>query len=89
MCYSLARNTQGPGIWRGWYAVHHIKAVKCIPYISSQPHEQIVASAIYYYEADPSINDQGLSFRRRRAETDFPNTEDYRHEVRGSALRTY
>ncbi|KAF7430750.1 hypothetical protein PC9H_006461 [Pleurotus ostreatus] len=49
-------------------------------HMEGMPHEQIVASAIYYYEADSSINDQGLSFRRRRAETDFPNTEDYRHE---------
>ncbi|KAL4268889.1 DUF4246 domain-containing protein [Pleurotus pulmonarius] len=49
-------------------------------HMEGMPHEQIVASAIYYYEADPSVNDQGLSFRRRRDETDFPNTEDYRHE---------
>ncbi|KAF7428753.1 hypothetical protein PC9H_007985 [Pleurotus ostreatus] len=49
-------------------------------HMEGMPHEQIVASAIYYYQADPEITDQGLSFRRRRAEEDFPNMEDYRHE---------
>lgn len=29
-------------------------------------HERIVASAIYYYESSPLIEDQGLSFRRMR-----------------------
>ncbi|KAG9221185.1 hypothetical protein CCMSSC00406_0007359 [Pleurotus cornucopiae] len=49
-------------------------------HMEGMPHEQIVASAIYYYQADPEITDQGLSFRRRRAEEDFPSMEDYRHE---------
>ncbi|KAF4563236.1 hypothetical protein EYR36_003675 [Pleurotus pulmonarius] len=49
-------------------------------HMEGMPHEQIVASAIYYYQADPEINDQGLSFRRRRAEDDFPSMEEYRHE---------
>ncbi|KAE9395189.1 hypothetical protein BT96DRAFT_923015 [Gymnopus androsaceus JB14] len=48
------------------------------------PHEQIVASVIYYYDTDSAIEDKGLSFRKFRDSTeDFPAVEDseYRHEV--------
>ncbi|KAF9064498.1 hypothetical protein BDP27DRAFT_1333464 [Rhodocollybia butyracea] len=43
-----------------------------------KPHERIVASVIYYYDTDESIEDQGLSFRRFRDLTnDFPPFEDW------------
>ncbi|KAF4566608.1 hypothetical protein EYR36_012039 [Pleurotus pulmonarius] len=49
-------------------------------HMEGMPHEQIVASAIYYYQADPEIHDQGLSFRRRRDnDSDFPSNELYMH----------
>lgn len=42
-----------------------------------------MASVIYYYDTDPSIEDAGLSLRRQRdPEVDFP-TDNYRHDVSG------
>ncbi|KAJ8703403.1 hypothetical protein PTI98_002027 [Pleurotus ostreatus] len=50
-------------------------------HMEGMPHEQIAASAIYYYQADPEIHDQGLSFRRRRdVDADFPSNELYTHD---------
>ncbi|KAJ3725634.1 hypothetical protein DFJ43DRAFT_1088486 [Lentinula guzmanii] len=52
-------------------------------HMEGMPHERIVASVIYYYETDASIEDRGLSFRKFRDTTgDFPSVEDsdYRHE---------
>jgi hypothetical protein len=47
-----------------------------------QPHERIVASAIYYYDTDSAIHDEGLSLRRVRHEgSDFPTRAGPRHEV--------
>jgi hypothetical protein len=47
-----------------------------------QPHERIIASAIYYYDTDPAIIDGGLGLRRvRNGEIDFPSVMDYNHEV--------
>ncbi|KAL0950698.1 hypothetical protein HGRIS_007475 [Hohenbuehelia grisea] len=44
-------------------------------------HERIVASAIYYYDTDPEVQDEGLGFRRLRdPEEDFPGREEYRHD---------
>jgi len=42
-----------------------------------------VASAIYYYDADPEIVDEGLSLRRVRDVDgdEFPNVEKFRQEV--------
>jgi len=42
-----------------------------------------VASAIYYYNADPEIVDEGLSLRRVRDVDgdEFPNVERYRRDV--------
>ncbi|KAJ8703393.1 hypothetical protein PTI98_002016 [Pleurotus ostreatus] len=49
---------------------------------SLQPHEQIIASAIYYYQADPEIKDQGLSFQRRKDNnSDFPSNKLYAHHI--------
>jgi hypothetical protein len=41
-------------------------------HLEGMPHERIVASAIYYYERDPSIIDAGLYLRRKRDDDDFP-----------------
>ncbi|KAG9223374.1 hypothetical protein CCMSSC00406_0009265 [Pleurotus cornucopiae] len=50
-------------------------------HMEGMPHEQIAASAIYYYQADPEIHNQGLSFRRRRdVDSDFPSNELYMHD---------
>lgn len=50
-------------------------------HIEGMPHEQIVASVIYYYDTDSAIVDQGLGLRRLRdGDSDFPNPEEYRHE---------
>ncbi|KAF9064501.1 hypothetical protein BDP27DRAFT_1425790 [Rhodocollybia butyracea] len=52
-------------------------------HMEGMPHERIVASVIYYYDTDDSIEDQGLSFRKFRDSTgDFPAIEDseFRHE---------
>jgi hypothetical protein len=47
-----------------------------------QPHESIIASAIYYYDTDPAIIDGGLGLRRvRDGEYDFPSVMDYDHDV--------
>jgi hypothetical protein len=42
-----------------------------------------VASAIYYYDADPEIVDEGLSLRRLRdvGGDEFPNVEELPREV--------
>ncbi|KAF4598316.1 hypothetical protein EYR38_006713 [Pleurotus pulmonarius] len=49
-------------------------------HVEGMPHEQIVASGIYYYDTDLEIKDRGLSFRRRRDEDDFPSKQEYRQE---------
>ncbi|KAF9496465.1 hypothetical protein BDN71DRAFT_1505766 [Pleurotus eryngii] len=52
-------------------------------HLEGMPHERIVASAIYYYDNNEWICDQGLGFRRvRRPEEDFPifmehNADDF------------
>lgn len=38
----------------------------------SQPHEQIAASLIYYFDTDDAILDEGLALRRVRLEHDVP-----------------
>ncbi|KAG5221930.1 4-coumarate CoA ligase [Salix suchowensis] len=49
----------------------------------SQPHERIVASAIYYYDNNEWICDQGLGFRRvRRPEEDFPIFMEHNADVK-------
>jgi hypothetical protein len=53
-------------------------------HIEGMPHERIVASAIYYYDRDDSIQDVGLYLRRRREGGDFPFQEEYRHEVKSA-----
>ncbi|KIK68298.1 hypothetical protein GYMLUDRAFT_35681 [Collybiopsis luxurians FD-317 M1] len=46
-------------------------------HMEGMPHERIVASVIYYYDTDPAIEDNGLSFRKfRDATEDFPNVEE-------------
>ncbi|KIM87750.1 hypothetical protein PILCRDRAFT_260026 [Piloderma croceum F 1598] len=47
-------------------------------HLEGMPHERIVASAIYYYDADPEIVDEGLSLRRMRDVDgdEFPNVEE-------------
>jgi hypothetical protein len=51
-------------------------------HLEGMPHERIVASAIYYYERDPSIIDAGLYLRRKRdGNEDFPNQEDSNRDV--------
>ncbi len=41
------------------------------------PTEQIIASAILYYESSPLLEDDGLMFRRERdEENDFPGFDD-------------
>ncbi|KAJ6588743.1 hypothetical protein B0H19DRAFT_1057870 [Mycena capillaripes] len=50
-------------------------------HMEGMPHERIVASALYYYDTDSAIVDEGLSFRKvRDPSTDFPTFEDYRHD---------
>jgi hypothetical protein len=45
-------------------------------------HERIVASAIYYYERDPSIVDAGLYLRRKRDDNeDWPGIGSATHDV--------
>ncbi|THU97232.1 hypothetical protein K435DRAFT_838699 [Dendrothele bispora CBS 962.96] len=47
-------------------------------HMEGMPHERIVASAIYYYDTDKFITDEGLSLRRfRHALDDFP--QPYSH----------
>ncbi|KAE9387418.1 hypothetical protein BT96DRAFT_1025897 [Gymnopus androsaceus JB14] len=52
--------------------------------VEGMPHELIVASVIYYYDTDSTIEDKGLSFRKLRdCREDFP-ANDYgpnRHEL--------
>ncbi|KAE9395192.1 hypothetical protein BT96DRAFT_159552 [Gymnopus androsaceus JB14] len=61
--------TLAPG--RGYQGSWHMEGM---------PHEQIVASVIYYYDTDSTIEDKGLSFRKFRDLTaDFP-PDCYRHE---------
>ncbi|THV00184.1 hypothetical protein K435DRAFT_776725 [Dendrothele bispora CBS 962.96] len=51
-------------------------------HIEGMPHERIVASAIYYYDTDESITDEGLSLRRfRDSDDDFPQLEYHSHET--------
>ncbi|KAF9064500.1 hypothetical protein BDP27DRAFT_1333470 [Rhodocollybia butyracea] len=52
-------------------------------HMEGMPHERIVASVIYYYDTDVSIEDQGLSFRKfRDSEADFPGIDnpEFGHE---------
>ncbi|KAJ7577457.1 hypothetical protein C8J56DRAFT_1031469 [Mycena floridula] len=49
-------------------------------HLEGMPHERIVASAIYYWHADASITDHGLSLKRSRISVDFPDPEEHRHE---------
>ncbi|KAK7453451.1 hypothetical protein VKT23_011723 [Stygiomarasmius scandens] len=50
-------------------------------HIEGMPHERVAASAIYYYDTNESIIDDGLSLRRfRHSEDDFPQQEELRHE---------
>ncbi|KAK7678017.1 hypothetical protein QCA50_018957 [Cerrena zonata] len=42
-------------------------------HIEGMPHERVIASAIYYYSTDPTLSDEGLSFRRFRNPNGFPN----------------
>ncbi|KAJ7835971.1 hypothetical protein B0H13DRAFT_2288278 [Mycena leptocephala] len=50
-------------------------------HMEGMPHERIVASALYYYETDPAIVDQGLNFRKARDHgVDFPPIEEYNRE---------
>jgi hypothetical protein len=51
-------------------------------HIEGMPHERIVASAIYYYDRDSSIQDAGLYLRRRRdGDLDFPSGEEHMSHV--------
>jgi hypothetical protein len=50
-------------------------------HLEGMPHERVVASAIYYYERDPSIIDAGLYLRRKRDYYDFPSQENYKRDV--------
>jgi hypothetical protein len=51
-------------------------------HMEGMPHERIVASAIYYYERDPTIIDAGLYLRRKRdIYGDFPSEEDEHRQV--------
>ncbi|KAF9066699.1 hypothetical protein BDP27DRAFT_1330170 [Rhodocollybia butyracea] len=52
-------------------------------HMEGMPHEQIVASVIYYYDSDGPIQDEGLSFRKfRDTNEDFPPFEsvDYTYK---------
>jgi hypothetical protein len=56
-------------------------------HLEGMPHERIVASAIYYYERDPTIIDAGLYLRRKRdGSDDFPSGEDHHRQVSSIAL---
>ncbi|KAK7693628.1 hypothetical protein QCA50_003197 [Cerrena zonata] len=46
-------------------------------HMEGMPHERVVASAIYYYSADPSLSDEGLGIRRFRNPNGFPNEEEH------------
>ncbi|KAI9355644.1 hypothetical protein DFJ73DRAFT_824544 [Zopfochytrium polystomum] len=46
-------------------------------HVEGEPHEKIIASAIYYYASSAGIEDMGLAFRRRRSGYDYPCKEDY------------
>ncbi|KAL4254205.1 DUF4246 domain-containing protein [Pleurotus pulmonarius] len=49
-------------------------------HLEGMPHERIVASAIYYYDNNEWVRDQGLGFRRvRRPEEDFPIHVEHRN----------
>ena len=49
----------------------------------AKPHERIAASAIYYYDTNDSIIDDGLGFRKyREPEIDFPQESIHTHEGR-------
>jgi hypothetical protein len=53
-------------------------------HIEGMPHERIVASAIYYYERDPTIVDSGLYLRRKRdGYHDWPSNESANRDVCG------
>ncbi|KAL0960958.1 hypothetical protein HGRIS_005958 [Hohenbuehelia grisea] len=80
-----------PSVWKGKELKVIIKAANYVLmpgdqyegswHMEGMPHERIVASAIYYYDTDPEIHDEGLGFRRLRdSEDDFPGHMDYRHE---------
>ncbi len=46
-------------------------------HVEGMPTEQIIASAILYYESSPVLEDDGLMFRRERdEENDFPGYND-------------
>jgi hypothetical protein len=48
----------------------------------SKPHERVAASAIYYYETDSDILEDGLALRRLRdPQSDFPGVDDYHHDA--------
>ncbi|KAF4583610.1 hypothetical protein EYR38_002365 [Pleurotus pulmonarius] len=52
-------------------------------HLEGMPHERIVASAIYYYDNNEWIRDQGLGFRRvRRPEEDFPIYMEHNADVK-------
>jgi hypothetical protein len=54
-------------------------------HIEGMPHERIVASAIYYYERDPTIVDAGLYLRRKRdGKRDWPNESQNHRDVRAT-----
>ncbi|KAL0950704.1 hypothetical protein HGRIS_007481 [Hohenbuehelia grisea] len=80
-----------PSIWKGKDLKVIVKAANYVLmpgdqyegtwHMEGMPHERIVASAIYYYDTDPEVQDEGLGFRRLRdSEEDFPSETDYRHE---------
>jgi hypothetical protein len=85
--------TTSKSIWAGKKVKVVIKAANYILspgqeysgtwHLEGMPHERIVASAIYYYERDPSIVDAGLYLRRKRdGERDFPGEEEDHRDVR-------
>jgi hypothetical protein len=60
------------GTSKAWY-VASMELTISFTLMPPQPHEQIVASVIYYYDTDPTIEDAGLSLRRlRKTEDEFP-----------------